>query len=84
MLSDLNAAFDIIDHNILLDKLENVVGLMRMVLSWLRSSLTDRVWFVDANGLLYVYYSKVWCSTRLCYRPIVLFSIYATSRYSCL
>ncbi|KAF4070683.1 hypothetical protein AMELA_G00288330 [Ameiurus melas] len=50
VLLDLSAAFDTIDHTILFDRLENVVGIKGTVLSWLRSYLTDRYQFVDING----------------------------------
>ncbi|XP_017330014.2 heterogeneous nuclear ribonucleoprotein A0a isoform X1 [Ictalurus punctatus] len=49
VLLDLSAAFDTIDHTILLDRLQNV-GIKGTVLSWLRSYLTDRYQFVDVNG----------------------------------
>uniref|UniRef100_A0AAQ6IFM4 Reverse transcriptase domain-containing protein n=1 Tax=Anabas testudineus TaxID=64144 RepID=A0AAQ6IFM4_ANATE len=50
VLLDLSAAFDTIDHSILLHRLENVVGIRGTALSWLRSYLTDRYQYVDLNG----------------------------------
>ena len=41
-LLDLSAAFDCVDHNILLLRLERVFGLSGQVLTWLWSFLTDR------------------------------------------
>ncbi len=49
VLLDLSAAFDIIDHNILLNRLENSVGLSGSALAWFKSYLSDRHQFVAVN-----------------------------------
>ena len=43
---DLNAAFDTIDHNILLSRLENSFGIHGLALSWFQSYLSGRSQFV--------------------------------------
>ncbi|ROI27659.1 putative RNA-directed DNA polymerase from transposon BS [Anabarilius grahami] len=49
VLLDLSAAFDTIDHNILLNRLENYVGISGIALSWFKSYLSDRYQFVVVN-----------------------------------
>ena len=41
-LLDLSAAFDCVDHDILLSRMQFVFGLGGVVLGWIRSFLTDR------------------------------------------
>ena len=50
VLLDLSAAFDTIDHKILLDRLQNYTGVQGQALSWFRSYLSDRYHFVCVNG----------------------------------
>ncbi len=49
VLLDLSAAFDTIDHNILLNKLENFVGISGRALAWFKSYLSDRHQFIAVN-----------------------------------
>ncbi len=44
---DLSAAFDTVDHNILLERLENWVGLSGMALKWFKSYLEGRGYYVS-------------------------------------
>ena len=49
-LLDLRAAFDCVDHHILLQRLESTVGLSGRVIDWIRSYLTDRTQCVVCDG----------------------------------
>ncbi len=49
VLLDLSAAFNNINHNILLNRLENIVGISGSALAWFESYLSDRHQFVSVN-----------------------------------
>ena len=53
MLLDLSAAFDSVDHSILLHRLEHCEGLYGIVISWLRSYLEHRMEFFCVYLKLY-------------------------------
>ncbi len=42
VLLDLSAAFDTIEHDILIDRLQNYTGIQGQALRWFRSYLSDR------------------------------------------
>ncbi len=50
VLLDLSAAFDIIDHDMLIDQLQNYTDIQGQALRWFRSYLSDRNHFVYLNG----------------------------------
>ena len=50
VLLDLSAAFDTVDHNILLKPLENWAGLYRTVLNWFKTYLENRKYFVSIGN----------------------------------
>ncbi|KAK7899424.1 hypothetical protein WMY93_020277 [Mugilogobius chulae] len=50
ILLDLSAAFDTVDHDILLHRLEDWVGISGCALKWLKSYLEDRKYFVEIGN----------------------------------
>uniref|UniRef100_A0A3P9MP71 Reverse transcriptase domain-containing protein n=1 Tax=Oryzias latipes TaxID=8090 RepID=A0A3P9MP71_ORYLA len=52
VLLDLTAAFDTLDHNILISRLQQLVGIRGTALQWFRSYLEDRTFCVNINNVL--------------------------------
>ena len=55
LMLDLSAAFDTIDHDILLSRLCNVYGITSDTLDWFRSNLTGRIQRVVIQDAVSVY-----------------------------
>ena len=50
LLLHLSAAFDTVDHTILIERLSNHFGLCDLALAWFKSYLSDRTHFVSIRG----------------------------------
>ena len=50
LLLDLSAAFDTVDHDVMLHRLSHDVGVGQTALKWFKSYLSDRVQAVHING----------------------------------
>ena len=82
VLLDLTAAFDTIDHVILLSRLRHRFGVTGTALDWPRSYLANRKQLVriGSDNSLVAYVSAVWSTSGIRSWPIAFYRIYHTTR----
>ena len=77
VLLDLSAAFDTIDHAILLERLRFLYGFFNLVLQWFTSYLVDRRKRIVFHKFSFPASSFIlWSPSRLHFRTGVIFSLY--------
>ncbi len=76
VLFDLSASFETIDHDILIDRLQNYTGIQGQALRCFRSYLSNHYYFVYLNGESHQLSPKVWSTTMICPRSFAIFNIH--------
>ena len=74
ILLNLLAAFDTVDHNILLHRLATRVGVVGDALAWFESHITNRTQAINITTA-----STVWHSKRICAGTLSLCHLYTTT-----
>ena len=84
VLLDLSTAFDTVDHNLLLQKLQSVIGIQGTALSWFQSYLGKRSQQISINGTLSrKFYLQCGIPQGSCLEPL-LFTIYLSKLFEIL
>lgn len=78
LLLDPSAAFDTVDHNVLLNRLESLFGTSGLACAWLESYLSGRKQCVAYNDT-YLFFFFEWCASRVCSRPSVIHNLYLSN-----
>ena len=84
VLLHLSAAFDTVDHNLLLQKLQSVIGIQGTALFWFQSYLGKRSQQISINGTLsQKYYLQCGIPQGSCLEPL-LFTIHLSKLFEIL
>ena len=78
VMLDLSAAFDTVDHGILLHRLQSKLGLRDKALSWFKSYLAGRTQQVSVNGSLSDKFNlSCWVPQGSCLGPPLIYREFA-------
>ena len=75
ILIDLQKAFDILDHTVVLQKMERI-SFKESIIKWFQSSLKQEGFCDTRECFLRCWTNKLWCSTRIYFRGAPLPNIY--------
>ncbi len=81
ILLDLSAAFDTLDHGILLNRLQQI-GIQGCVLSWFVSYLKDRTFSVETGNIIHLVHRFLYGVPQGSILGPVLFSLYMLPLYA--
>ena len=76
LLLDLRAAFDTVDHGLLLKTLETTMGIKGQCLQWLTSYLEHRQQSVSIGGVQSTSHTVTWSAAGICAWPSVVHYLY--------
>ena len=84
LLLDMSAAFDTVDHSILLGMLGNNYGITGDVHKWFASYLTNRTYCVNVrNAFFRIYLCFVWGAPRIYPWTHLIYYVHQASRAYC-
>ena len=79
---DFKAAFDTVNHKILLERLQHDIGISRVPLQWFKSYLTNRSQRIAVQGMLFQLFDLNCDVPQGSYHGPLLYVIYASKLFN--